>query len=390
MHYKMKSNILKLAISVVAIASPLSYSQTSVPVTDTTLNATVNTQVTRVDNTIQSGFNMINTTANTGQEQEKRLADESVKANAATVQQAFVESERRLNAERFSAHMGAKIKPACANTMLAKVFKEGADLESRVQLSTNRRYKDHIERNKYLSVGESVQSANVNTFLNKISSLRTKRDLEDQALRTASKSSSEPIAPLLFDKENSLSLSPDESGLSPYMAHVDRIKYLIDPFPTKLQPNFDDPNQPPSTREESAKALWRVEMLNDVGRIINSISKTKGETYSAEFIRYLFPDGEVGQKMMESVLHGIDDNTVSKSAAIQIMNRYRMMSKDWQVYNGSNSGSLHSKAGDLNLMAAQMLMNQDVQNNLLTNLVELQVLMVGMMLAEHNPSTSGQ
>lgn len=387
---KSKLNSAMIGLLFGVSQSMVASAQVAVPVSDPIVNASINGQGQLIKNEINMQGGKIATQIINSQEVTSRLADKQTETQVAAVSQAFVEHERRLNAERFSAHMGAKVKPACANTMLAKVFKNGADLEARVGLASNRRFTDHVERNKNLSNAESTSTANVSTFLNKIVALRNKSDRKDQAIRAAAQQSTNPIAPVLFDSENSLSMTPDETGMSDYIAHVDRLKYLIDPFPAKLQPDFDDPNQSPSTREESAKALWKIEMRKDLGRIINNVSKSKGETYSADFVRYLFPEGQAGEAMMKSVLQGMDSNTISKSAALQIMNRYRAMTEDWQIYNSSHSGSLDSKAGDLNLMVSQMLLNQDVQNNLLSSLVEIQVLMTGIMLSEHVPDTGGK
>lgn len=351
--------------------------QLGVPVEDALLRTAYQAGNKLLIEAVNEGNTKVSTQLINSTEMLSRQQDAIQAQETELVRMQHIQAERRKNAERYSPHMGGKVMPGCTSTVLAKVYADGASLRGDIRKASNKSLSNHVERNRYLQKTESVSISNASTYLKRM------QIINQHAQKSMASSGKGGGNVPLLDSNTSVSMVADADGLSDYSVLVDRFKYQINPFPAKVTSNFDDPNQDPSQRAMSSGALLRMDYLKRIGEIGNNVNERHAAVMSTDFLTYMFPPGGAGAEKRKEMIG--ERGLISYYGAMQVINRYRAMSPEWQTYTASNSASLDSKIADQNLMLAQMMMNDDAQISLLKDIAYLLVLQTAMQAHTFNP-----
>lgn len=337
------------------LAVPTAYAQVgAVPTYDTIVDATIMAQSKLIVNAINSSGNVVSTSIQTSQKAVTETLNQANENEINTQAKKYALEQRRQNAELYSRSVGAKAKPSCGAFRQSKSMMAAQNTRKNIYLQTQGITQNHLERNRYASPNEPIDITSANKIFSAFKQIDEATKLKNEQDKGA-----------LIDVTNSgLSTKKDKNGQSEYLYEVTRNNYLVSPFPDKLPPNYNNPNQPASVAMANATAKIKIERLKDASAKINKILSNRASVYDDNWAKSWYSMNDDGIKM--KALSFGSEGAQGWYSTLEAANRYRIMNPDWVKYT-SATALPQALARDSNLMFAQSLANQHEMISLLAD-----------------------
>lgn len=266
-------------------------------------------------------------------------------------------SEKRKNADTYSAASGAKAMTACGIRARAISARAGNVNVREISTELNNLSRIHNERERFAEPGELSAEGSAFRVIDQMRAYRKLR--ETNAVQEGS----------FVDPANrSLGVSRDNSGNSEYVYEAMRYNNLINPFPDSVQPGFDAPGQPIAGVRSNAKALVKSERLYEASSVMNRLIANRVALYDTNWSRSLFTIGERGTVLNRAALGS--SAAQGYMANLEAINKFRALDDGWTEMIGATNNEV-GLAREQALMSAGMLVNDQEVITLLREILKM-------------------
>lgn len=345
-----------LAILIFSISISVN-AQVVVPVYDVELGTLISLQTKTLANGINSNGTQVATSVANSQKAITEIINQVAENDVDTQAKRYLMDQKRINAEKYSGNYGARVKPACGVFQRSKSMMIGQASKKDVYKFTQNVTLNHLERNRYASPTEPVQSTSANKIF-----------AQFKVINDYVKNRNEKDKGSLIDSAFSgLSTKPDAKGNSEYSLEVARKNYIISPFPDRLPANYDEVNQPAATVIPNAVAKIKIERIKEAATKVNRILSNRATVYDDAWAKSWYSAGSDGINM-KALTFG-KDGAQGWYSTLETANRYRIMNPDWIQYTSATATG-ESLSRDNNLMQAQILATMQEMLILLADISE--------------------